>query len=577
MDVKGKASESDGKFVYVRILYWPMYARYPICEIARIEGDIDKFDTQYSALKVKNNVTHADTFDDSLLVGLPLSGWQIPEDEIERRVDLRNELIFSIDPPTAKDLDDALSCVRLPNGNFRVGVHIADVSYFVAQDSPLDLEARERGNTVYFVTENIPMLPRILCDELCSLKGNVDRLAFSVIWELTPTGEKVSEEFVRSIICTKGQLDYATAHDMIKNPDAYADDPEMLQCATAIIDLNNIATELRKFRYENGSISLDNAEIHFDFDEEGNITGVSPYERYDSHFLVEEFMLLANISVAEKIFKSMPDGGAMLRWHPKPDPSKLSDFQKQCDSLGLKVDCTNSQTLHESIQQIHKEFNGITMDAILYLASQPMQSALYTASSPDAVENAYHHYALNFPLYTHFTSPIRRYPDLIVHRQLGHIIADEPQTMKCDDVRAISTNCNQRKREADNASRDCSRLYLNQYLRTRRFIESGIVVEVTKSTATILVPDYDIRCQISLVDTEKYSIKYMKASKTLEVAFKDSDTDRKDWPIVALKLLQTVDVELLYTSQNFCQTISLQLAKPGERETLKNKNDVQKT
>jgi len=561
----------DGKFVKCRVKKWADTMRNPYGVVKEVVGDIDKFDTQYTALKLKNNVTHSETFDESVFADLPLSGWKIPEDEIARRSDLRNELIFSIDPPTAKDLDDALSCVKLPNGNFRVGVHIADVSFFVKENSPLDLEARDRGNTVYFVCENTPMLPRILCDELCSLHGNVDRLAFSVIWELTPEGKKINEEFVRSVICTRGQYDYATAHDMILHPENYEADPDMHECAEAVNNLNNIAVKLREDRYLNGSISLDNAEIHFDFDEDQNITGVRPYERYDSHFLVEEFMLLANISVAEKLFNSMTEG-SLLRWHPKPDDKKLDEFVQQCELLGLKVDITNSQTLHESIQKISQDFNGITMDAILYLASQPMKSALYTASSVDSVENAYHHYALNFPLYTHFTSPIRRYPDLIVHRQLGAIISGEQQTMTYDFVAKICTNCNERKREADYASRDCRRLYLNQYLRTRRFIEKGIVVEVSTSRVTILVPDYDIRDCINLSDSKLYKLKYMKASKTLNVMFKDEKLEESECPSVDLKLLSIVDVEMLYTSANFCHTISLRLAKPGDREIIEKEN-----
>ena len=649
--------ELENSFVTVQYKGWPNSSFYPFGKLISVEGEVDKFDTQYTALKVKNKITQSEEFADELLKDLPLSGWSIPDEEILNRKDLRNEIIFSIDPPTAKDLDDALSCEKLPNGNFKVGVHIADVSYFVKQNSKLDLEARSRGNTVYFVTENVPMLPRILCDELCSLQDHVDRLAFSVIWELTPDGKRVHEEFTKSIICSKAKFDYATAQEMILHPELFLSKEDELSklCCTSVNHLNSIAKNLTKARYENGSLSLDNAEIHFDFDENGYITNVKPYERYDSHFLVEEFMLLANIAVAEKINSCMNEG-ALLRWHPKPDATKLEIFSKQCSDLGISVDCTSSKTLHDSIQNISKRFNGLTMDAILYLASQPMQSALYCSTSLECKgdENAYRHYALNFPFYTHFTSPIRRYPDLIVHRQLFAILNNEKKSasLSPDVISSICNNCNQRKREADYASRDCRRLYLNQYLRTKRFIEKGIVVDLGKSSLTVLVPDYDIRCQFALKDVKSYSFKYFSASNEIMVYWKpengqiaadssnkktqddpsdlnlsklslddkeqnDNDnsnpesknqskanedensssqeknekTSKKrrrtrgkranksgepkdDDPIyksdvtTRLKLLEIIDVELLHTNENFCRTIGLKLARPGEREKL---------
>ena len=559
---------------------WGLEFRYPQCTINTIMEDIDNFDTQYLALKTKNNIGHSEEFDESVLVGLPLSGWEIPKDEIDKRLDLREELIFSIDPPTARDLDDALSCKLLDNGNYKVGVHIADVSYFVEYESPLDLEARKRGNTVYFVTENIPMLPRILCDELCSLQSNVDRLAFSVIWELTPDGERISEEFHRTIIRTSDQLDYATAHKMIQNPEEFESTLKLKQCALAVNQLNSIAKKLSEKRYASGSLALDSAEIHFDFDDDGNVIGVSPYERYDSHFLIEEFMLLANIAVAEKLHDTCKNG-ILLRRHPKPDSKKLDEFMEQCKTLNLFVDCTSSKTLHESIQNIKDEYNGITMEAILCMASTPMQSALYCSTSESLPDETYHHYALNFPLYCHFTSPIRRYPDLITHRQLAAAITNQPQYIKPDIIESISTHCNDTKRDADYASRDCDRLYLNQYLRTKIFIEKGIIVSLSKQNFTVLVPDYEIKKQIN-TKTDEYTSNWVKTSNELIITWNeeknnnndennnnDKNDDNDDKNItkqppqkLVLKLLSVIDVQLLHTNENFCQTIGLKLVRP---------------
>jgi len=455
----------------------------------------------------------------------------------------------------------------------------------------LDYEARERGTSVYLVTENIPMLPRILCDALCSLHGNVDRLAFSVIWELTPEGEKISEKFVRSVICSKAQLDYGKAHEMIVSPEKFVGEVEQ-DCVAAVNDLNEIAKQLRAKRYENGSISLDNAEIHFEMDENNEIISVAPYIRYDSHFLVEEFMLLANISVAEKLYSSFhfdvdselsetnseekqkntsnlgdesedETGAAVLRWHPKPDERKLEEFAKQCEGLGLEVDCTNSQTLHKSIQKIQEEMDGPRMEAILCLATFSMQSAQYIATSGDVPKSTFHHYALNLPLYTHFTSPIRRYPDLIVHRQLGAIVAGEKQNISRSLARSICEKCNERKRGADYASRDCWRLYLNKFLHSGRIFAKGVVIEVNKSGCTVLVPDYDVRDKISLNDAKLYSLSYVKEAKKLTVTFTNSGSLQAS---VTLELLQLVDVELLHSSVNFCKTISLRLMEPGELE-----------
>lgn len=324
--------------------------------------------------------------------------------------------VFSIDPPTARDLDDALSIQRLPSGNLRVGVHIADVTHFLPAGSALDVEARQRATSTYFVQRVVPMLPRLLCEELCSLNPGVPRLSFSVEWELTPDGEVLSEWFGKSVIESCCKLDYGTAQQMIDASEAGAPWPEQPAdkrltgghawadvCGDVLL-LHQTAQRIRAARFEGGALRLDNTKLQFALDEDGNPTGCRPYATGASNQLVEEFMLLANRSVAKFVARGFPDR-ALLRRHPPPDARKLEQLVEFSKRHGLGVDASSAAALQRTLAALRAARPEVAAVAV-QMATKPMQLALYF-NTGDLPEADWVHYALAMPFYTHFTSPIR--------------------------------------------------------------------------------------------------------------------------------------------------------------------------
>ena len=543
-------------------------------------GAIDRTETQYEVLKYDNNIFHTEEFPENIYKQLPTDDWKITEKDLQNRVDLRGTTIFTIDPKTAKDLDDALSCELLEGGNFRVGVHIADVSHFVPLGSPLDDEAKKRATTVYLAQENIPMLPRILADKLCSLEENVDRLAFSVSWILSPQGDILEESFFKSIIRSARKFAYEDVHEIIADPSKFRNDANQSKCTQAIIYLDKLAKTLKQKRYENGSLDLDTPEIYFEFDAEGNITDVKPYIRFDSHFLIEEFMLLANISVARKIsgvngenkYASRP--GALLRRHEPPQPSKILDFLDRCNNdLHLDIPAAStSKDLHHALQIIRNQHGEDIMNAILH-SVRPLKAACYLPVAQKIVEDEdfYAHFALHFPFYTHFTSPIRRYADLIVHHQLEHLLLDKPFPLKQGELESICENCNTRKSDADYAQRQCAQLFLNKYLSERNISATGIIVDIKKQYLSVYVPSFDAFRDIKLADGKSngdYNFNAPKIQKDSAPSITIKWTNSKE---EVLHLLERIQVRLFHATERHFKTIGIKLIPPSERNAITTK------
>jgi VacB/RNase II family 3'-5' exoribonuclease len=330
--------------------------------------------------------------------------WEIPQSEIDNRVDLRSEIIFTIDPLTARDLDDALSCKDLGNGTFEVGVHIADVSFFVPHNSKLDHAAKERATSVYMVQKVIPMLPRTLCEELCSLNPHVDRLAFSVFWILDSNGDVIGEpRFTKSVIRSCIKLAYEHAQKVIDGQ-SLESIPELCghnlsnEIQTAILHLYKLSIALRTKRVQGGSLSLDSPKLWFILDENDNPVECGPYQRKESHKLIEEFMLLANIAVAGKILAHYPEF-ALLRCHQPPDSKNLAELELVFKALGLEVNVNSSKSLNESFENIKDESHKFIAKC---LAVRKMKPANYFGAGATERDH-YRHYALAIPLYTHFT------------------------------------------------------------------------------------------------------------------------------------------------------------------------------
>jgi DIS3-like exonuclease 2 len=449
-DLYERLKEGDAtmltELVAAQVDGWPSDSHLPNAVVKRSLGQGGQIEAQLKAILFEHGV-HSAAFSQESLDCLPKIPWKISPHEIKRRVDLRGQRIFSIDPPTAKDLDDALSFECLENGVVRVGVHIADVSYFVSPNTALDKEAQSRSTSVYLEQQVVPMLPHLLCEELCSLNPGVDRLAFSIIWSISPAGDILDQWIGKTVIQSCAKLTYGHAQNMI---DGVSTDLEEVQAPRDMQEtesslpkvhgkhtwqevvadvqaLYNVAKKLRDGRFEKGALKLNNSKLMFSLDEDGAPYESTMFKTKDSNFVVEEFMLLANMSVARVISNAFPDS-ALLRRHPEPNMRKLKEFEDFCDKNGFELNASSSGALHISLEKMQERFkhDPAVFNILMLLATKPMQLAKYfcTGELKDK-EEEWSHYALATPFYTHFTSPIRRYPDILVHRMLAAALEAE--------------------------------------------------------------------------------------------------------------------------------------------------------
>ncbi|KAJ2711224.1 Translational repressor, partial [Coemansia spiralis] len=460
---------------------------------------------------------------------LPAVPWSIPAADLARRTDLRGRCVFTIDPASARDLDDAVSCERLPGGRLLVGVHIADVSYFVRPDTALDRHAQALATTTYMVQRAYPMLPAVLCEDLCSLSPGVDRLAFSVMWEVEPaSGAVCATWFGRTVIHSACKLSYDDAQAAIEGrglPDAVACGRPREEVEAAIGQLDALARVLRKQRFDAGALSLNNVKLAFELDAGGAPVGCRQYPIRDSNRLIEEFMLLANMSVAARVEASFP-GSALLRRHPPPLPRRLDAVCERLRQAGVDIESGSAGAISRSLGRIADAGVRQTVEEML---TAPMQRASYFATSAIGDRSHYRHYALNVPLYTHFTSPIRRYADIVVHRALeaslgadGHRVASDHPLLparwspyfpatgaegslttsahaapalllpSADALVAIAHRCNQRKGAAKAAQDASMKLYLAYYLGASGVIAQGVVTNIGENGITFATPQFGV-------------------------------------------------------------------------------------
>lgn len=431
---------------------------------------------------------------------LPTQDFKIPVEEYSNREDLRKICIFSIDPPTARDLDDAVSCRSLDNGNFEIGVHISDVSYFVQEKSQLDEIIKDKTTSVYMVDRVYHMLPEQLC-LLCSLLPGQDKLAFSVIWEITQNGKILNTRFVRSIINSCAKLAYDHAQQVIDNPDkefTATDFPEIFNgylpkdIANIIKQLQSIAAILRKKRIENGALRINQPKIRITLDPETKFPmSFSSEVQTESNRLIEDFMLLANQSVAEFIFQKFPDI-AVLRNHVPPKQDLLNALATKLSTYNMTYDASSSKSIGESLTKLIAQSKyPEVMDILLSkLSAKPMRRATYICSNQVTSREALCHYALSIPIYTHFTSPIRRYPDILVHRLLSaalQIGAVPTRTVK--ELHKIMETCNDMKFNAKNAGDECIDLYFMHYVMSKGSLrmKAGVLSVLQYSMDIVLI------------------------------------------------------------------------------------------
>lgn len=497
-----QAGEIIGKRVLVTIDSWDRDSRYPVGHFVRSLGELETKGAETEALLLEYDVQYR-PFPKAVLDCLPKEGhdWIVPpskEDPGWRdRRDLRHLEICSIDPVGCQDIDDALHARPLPNGNYEVGVHIADVSHFVKPNNAMDTEASIRGTTVYLVDKRIDMLPMLLGTDLCSLKPYVERYAFSAIWEITPDADIVKSEFTKSVIKSREAFSYEQAQIRVDDPSQQDD------LTKAMRTLMMLSKKFKQKRMDAGALSLSSPEVRIETESEtSDPIDVKTKKHLDTMSLVEEFMLLANTSVAAKIYEAFPQT-AMLRRHGAPPKTNFEELANQLKvKRGLELRVSSSKELADSLDACVDPKEPFFNTLIRILATRCMMSAEYFCSGTQAYPE-FRHYGLASEIYTHFTSPIRRYADLVAHRQLAAAIDYEPldaSVRSKGKLEAVCKNINVRHRNAQQAGRASIEYYVGQALKGRVVDEHGFVMKVFSNGFVVFVPRFGIESLIRLRD-----------------------------------------------------------------------------
>lgn len=490
---------------------WQANKNFARGSMVKIVGDSNDVQSRMEALLMEQQVYDIDFTPDvyrelEYLENLP-KDW-FARNTKDRR-DLTRECIFTIDPKTARDLDDAVSIKQIAEQIYEVGVHIADVSYFVKEMTAVDYHARLRTTSVYLVERVIPMLPRILCERMCSLNAGEPKLCFSVIWKMDKYGRIIDEWFGRTVINSCVKLAYEHAQNMIEAPNdiSWIKEEENMpklhafdwkRISKSVNMLNKIAQNMRAKRFEGGALRIEQVKLKYELDpESGCPTGFSMESRSEANFLIEEYMLLANMAVAKRIYKFSKEL-AFLRRHPRSDAALLKEVKEFCDAKGCPLDIATSGSLQKSLNSIK---DPTMAKVVSFLLLRAMQNAEYicVGSLPVSDDN-FSHFALNAPFYTHFTSPIRRYPDIIVHRMLAQSLGLANESHEdIDSLTKMADECTKRKNSSKKISDTSQKLYFNLFVKKAGFCELlACVTKIYDQSFDVILVDYDRQGRVYL-------------------------------------------------------------------------------
>jgi ribonuclease R len=506
----------NGQRVLVTLSDWPESAKNPIGIVKHVLGNQGENNTEMNAILAQ--------------YGFPLEfppqvereanaiPEEIPAAEIAKRKDFRNVLTFTIDPADAKDFDDAISYQKLPNGNHEIGVHIADVSHYVIQGTDLDKEAYSRATSVYLVDRVIPMLPERLSNGVCSLRPHEDKLCFAAVFELDEQANIQSEWYGRTVIHSDRRFSYEEAQEVIENKAG--------DYAQEILKLNELAYILRDRKFKNGAISFESTEVKFKLDESGKPIGVYVKERKDAHKLIEDYMLLANRKVAEFIAKKTKGKDKLTfvyRVHDSPNMETLNTFATFASRFGYKINTKSDKEIAKSLNNLMADVEGKKEQNILTsLAIRSMAKAIYSTKKTS-------HYGLAFEYYTHFTSPIRRYPDVMAHRLLQTYL-EGGKSADAEFYEVASVHSSAMEKRAADAERASIKYKQAEYLENNigteykgiisGVTEWGMYVEIEENKCEGMIRLRDISDDFYVLDEKNYCIVGQRKKKKYQLGDK---------------------------------------------------------
>ena len=496
----------QGQKALARIVEWDQRSRNPIGEIIEVLGYPGENDTEMHAILAEFGLPYR--FDPEIDKAAEKIPAEITAEEISLRRDFRDVPTFTIDPEDAKDFDDALSLRHLPNGNTEVGVHIADVTHYVKTGSVIDKEAQERATSVYLVDRTVPMLPERLSNHICSLNPFEDKLTYSAVFELDSKANVLNEWFGRTIIRSAKRFSYGEAQKVIDTGDGDMKDE--------VLTLHNLAQKLRERRFMSGSFAFERLEVKFTLSEAGKPLGVLFREFGTSNQLIEEFMLLANKQVAEYVGKKLKGKTFVYRIHDKPNPEKLQSFSYFIKRFGYTLDSADVKGLPAAMNKLLNEVAGKTEQNIVEtLALRSMAKAVYSTANIG-------HYGLSFPFYTHFTSPIRRYPDMMVHRLLTKYLENQAPR-DGEKYEKLCEHSSKRERLAADAERASIKYKQVEYMSDKigkvfegvisGVTEWGLYVEIIENQCEGMVAIRELQDDFFEYDETNYCIKGRRTGK----------------------------------------------------------------
>lgn len=542
-----------GDKVQAKIVDWPENSKNPFGKITTVLGKPGDHNTEMHSILLEYDLPYE--FEPEVEKEAEGLSLEITKEEISKRRDMRKDLTFTIDPKDAKDFDDALSFKKLENGNYEIGIHIADVSHYLQPNTILDDEAYKRATSVYLVDRVVPMLPEMLSNGVCSLRPNEEKLTFSSVFEINQKAQVVTEWFGRTVTYSDQRFAYEEAQSIIENceltesmksyqmpsdisisDETYTVTKEIVE---ATLKLDELAKIMRVKRMKQGAISFDRAEVKFNLDQDANPIGVFFKTSQDANKLIEEFMLLANRKVAEFIGsnKGKASGKTFIyRIHDEPNDEKLASLQNIISKFGYKINTDTKESTSDSLNKLLSDVNGkAESNMIETLTIRTMSKAVYTTQNIG-------HYGLAFNYYSHFTSPIRRYPDVMTHRLLQHYLdgGDTPKALPYEDKCKHSSH---REELASKAERSSIKYMQVKYMQDHKdeifdgvitgVTEWGIYVEISANKCEGMVRIRDIRSDYYIFDEKQYAVvgqstkNMYQLGDAVKIQVKKTDLERK--------------------------------------------------